>query len=265
MKELLVQHRRTILTAWMYFTRVPLPKVFQRYTDGSQQSLEQSVRLLPLFGIAVGATAGLVFSATNSLLDNKELAVLFSMITSIIVTGALHEDGLGDFFDGFGGGWWSKEKILEIMKDSRMGTFGTLALILALAVKYQLLVSLPSELIPATLIAGHACSRFAAGSFFFTDDYVRANDQSYFKPMAKGRMSMYDFWLMGILGILPIALMGDIAYWALLLPVGAGRVLFGDWFIKKLGGYTGDCLGATQQITELAFYLGALYITHLLV
>lgn len=249
------------VAAWMYFTRVPLPGRLNKFVDGSQQSLEQSVRLLPLFGILVGAVAGLVFIGADFLLDNKALAVLLSMAATILITGAIHEDGLGDFFDGFGGGWWSKKKILEIMKDSRTGTFGILALVIALLVKYQALLAIPVALIPASLIAAHAYSRFAAGSFFFTNQYVRANDQSYFKPMAKGRMQLKDFCILAGFGIVPTLLLGSPWYLLLVPALWVVRQLFGRWFVRKLGGYTGDCLGATQQVVELSFYLGVIIIS----
>jgi len=251
-------------TAWMYFTRVPLPGRLAKSVDGSQQSLEQSVRLLPLFGILVGAVGGLVFIGAEFLFDSKSLAILLSMAATILITGAIHEDGLGDFFDGFGGGWWSKKKILEIMKDSRTGTFGILALIIALLVKYQALLVIPGALIPASLIAAHACSRFAAGSFFFTNQYVRANDESYFKPMAKGKMRFKDFCILAGFGIAPTLLLGSLWYFLLVPALWGVRQLFGRWFVRKLGGYTGDCLGATQQVVELSFYLGVIIISRFL-
>lgn len=249
---------RVLATAWMCFTRVPAPKPLMRHADGQQQSLEEAVRLFPLFGIAIGACAALVFMGANYLFEDKALAVLLSMISTILITGALHEDGLGDFFDGFGGGWWSRERILEIMKDSRTGTFGVLALVLAVLVKFAALMALPVALIPAALIAAHAFSRFASGSFFFTDHYARANDKSHFKPMAKGQMGRRDFVILTLFGLAPMALLGDWRY-VLLVPVlWLVRQLFGRWFIRKLDGYTGDCLGATQQVVELAFYLGVI-------
>lgn len=255
------RHFFIFVAAWMYFTRVPLPNRLTKFVDGAQQSLEQSVRLLSLFGILVGAVAGLVFIGAEFLLDNKALAILLSMATTILITGAIHEDGLGDFFDGFGGGWWSKEKILEIMKDSRTGTFGILALIIALLVKYQALVAIPVALIPFSLIAAHAYSRFAAGSFFFTNQYVRANDQSYFKPMAKGKMRLKDFCILAMFGITPTLLLCNLWYLLLVPALWVVRQLFGRWFIRKLGGYTGDCLGATQQVVEVSFYLGVIIIS----
>lgn len=248
------------LAAWIYFTRVPLPRGLTKYADGSQQSLEQAVRLLPIFGILVGGVASAIFVGADFLFDSKALAVLLSMVATILITGALHEDGLGDFFDGFGGGWWSKERVLEIMKDSRLGTFGAIALIIALLAKYQALVAIPSALIPASLVAGHAFSRFAAASFFFTNHYARTNDQGHTKPMPKAQMKFWDFCILAAFGIIPLLLFGNLLYLLLVPILWLVRHLFGRWFVRKLGGYTGDCLGATQQTIEICFYLGVLMI-----
>lgn len=254
----------TLVAAWMYFTRVPLPKKLHNLTNGTQRSLEQSVCLLSLFGAVIGLFGATVFWGAEYLFESKSLAVLLSMVSTILVTGALHEDGLGDFFDGFGGGWWDKKRILEIMKDSRTGTFGILAIVLALFLKFEALMAIPGSLIPATLVAAHAFSRFAAGSFFFTDHYVRANDESHFKPMAKGRMSKRDVLILGAGGVLPVFLLGDWRYLLLLPLLWLVRLWFGRWFVRKIGGYTGDCLGATQQILELCFYLGVIAFGNLL-
>jgi adenosylcobinamide-GDP ribazoletransferase len=173
----------------------------------------------------------------------------------------MHEDGLADFFDAFAGGWWSKERILEIMKDSRIGSFGSLALIMVLLLKYQSLVALDSRLIPPALIAAHAFSRFAAGSFILTQPYVRQAKESHFKPVMLEKMRVRDFVVSGLFGVLPIFLFGKFEYWLLVPLLWLVRLLFGRWFTRKIGGYTGDCAGATQQIVEASFYLGVLAIT----
>ncbi|HUC89563.1 MAG TPA: adenosylcobinamide-GDP ribazoletransferase [Patescibacteria group bacterium] len=247
-----------LLTAWMYFTRVPLPAYITNNVNYSQYSLEKCTRYLPLVGIVTGAAAGLVFLGADWLFESKPVAVILSMIASILLTGAFHEDGLTDFFDAFGGGWWSKERILEIMKDSRVGTFGSLALIMALLLKFQCLLAVDSGALLVTLVAAHAFSRFTAASFTYTSAYVRENDQSYFKPIMKERMQRSDFLIAALIGIAPTLLLGDWRF-LLLLPLLWGvRVLFGRWFTGKIGGYTGDCLGATQQIVEICFYLGVI-------
>lgn len=245
-------------TGWMYFTRVPLPQNIVKHVNFSQSSLEQSAKYLPLAGIVVGAFGGGVFLAANALFESHALAVLLSMLATIAFTGAIHEDGLADFFDAFAGGWWSKERILEIMKDSRLGTFGTLAVVISFLIKFQALVLLPGYMLPSILIAAHAFSRYAAASFIFTHTYVRQNDQSYFKPMIKQQMTTQDFIVMTAIGMLPLALVNSLLFLLLIPLLWLTRNLFGAWFIRKIGGYTGDCLGATQQIIEITFYLAVI-------
>lgn len=252
---------QVILTGWVYFTRIPLPARVSKRLSYSQQSLNRSAKYLPLVGILVGLVAGGVYWAASYALGSRELAVLLSMLATILVTGAFHEDGVTDFFDAFGGGWWSRDRILEIMKDSRVGTFGSLALLISFLLKYQSLVAMRAQLILPALVAAHAFSRFAAASFIFTSSYVRKNDESYFKPIMRDRMSKADFMVAGLLGILPILLFGHWQYLLLAPTLWIVRSCFGAWFIRKLGGYTGDCLGATQQVVEISFYLGAIMLT----
>ena len=254
-KKQLAAECNTIGTGWMYFTRVPLPEAIVKRINFSQSSLEQSAKYLPLAGIVVGAFGGAVFLGANELFESKSLAVLLSMLATIAFTGAIHEDGLADFFDAFAGGWWSKDRILEIMKDSRLGTFGALAAIISFLVKFQALILLPDNMIPSILIAAHAFSRYAGASFIFTHSYVRKNDDSYFKPMIKQQMTTKDFIVMTVIGMLPLALVNSLLFLLLIPILWLIRNLFGAWFIRKIGGYTGDCLGATQQIIEIACYL----------
>lgn len=244
-----------LLTGWMYFTRVPMPAFLAKQLAYSQQSLERSAKFLPLFGILIGAISGGVFLLAEFLLGSATLAAALSMATSILLTGALHEDGLIDFFDAFGGGWWSRERILTIMKDSRIGSFGAIAIILVLLVKFESLQLIGSGQIVVGLIAAHAFSRFTAASFIGTHEYVRDNDQSYFKPMVKAKMSTGDFITLTFFGMVPTLFLGNLLLLCLLPVLWLIRTLFGLWFIRKIGGYTGDCLGATQQIIELCFYM----------
>jgi adenosylcobinamide-GDP ribazoletransferase len=244
-----------LLTGWMYFTRVPQPAFLSKRLDYSQASLERSAKYLPLFGIIIGAISGGVFVLADFLLQSTPLAVALSMVTSILLTGALHEDGLIDFFDAFGGGWWSRERILAIMKDSRVGSFGALAIILVLLIKFEALQVLSNHQIVLALIAAHAFSRFAAASFIATHEYVRENDQSYFKPIMKAKMRTSDFAMLTFFGMVPALFLGSLLLLCLLPVLWLIRTLFGAWFAGKIGGYTGDCLGATQQVVEICFYL----------
>jgi adenosylcobinamide-GDP ribazoletransferase len=139
-----------------FFTRLPVPG----WVGHSAEALNQSARYFPAVGLLVGGIGALVYLGA-ALLWPKSVAVLLSMAATIYATGAFHEDGLSDTVDGLGGGW-EKLRILEIMKDSRVGSYGVVAMVLALLGKFTLLSALDDALIPFALLAGHALSRFCA-------------------------------------------------------------------------------------------------------
>ena len=236
-----------------FFTRLPVPA----WVGHSSDALERSSRYFPAVGLIVGGLAALVFAAT-SLVWPKTLAVLASMATTLYVTGAFHEDGWSDMVDGFGGGW-GKARILEIMKDSRIGSFGAVALIMMLLGKFCALIELELATVPAALIAGHTLSRFCATTLMHRLDYVR--DEGKAKPLAT-RIGPRELALAGattLLGLgLALVVLGPLAV-ALGVALAALATLWlARLFRRRIGGYTGDCLGATQQLAEVAFYGGLL-------
>jgi len=241
---------RLLLTALQFFTRIPVP-AWVGYSDAQ---LNASARYFPLVGALVGgACAGVYWLAAR--VFPTTVAVLLGLAAGIWLTGAFHEDGLADTCDGLGGGS-TRERALEIMKDSRIGSYAAVGLVLVLLGKYAALISLPPERIALALIAAHALSRWMAVSILFTHDYVREDASARNKPMAKG-ISGGALAYAGIWALAPLAMLG----WpglAGLAAATAARVWFGRLLTRRLGGYTGDTLGATQQVAELAFYLGAL-------
>lgn len=237
------------LGAVRFFTRLPVPA----WVGHSSEALNHSARYFPAVGLLVGAIGGLVFWLALPLWS-QPIAVLLSMAATIYATGAFHEDGLADTVDGLGGGW-EKLRILEIMKDSRVGSYGVVAMVLALLGKFTLLNSLDATLLPIALIAAHAVSRFCATALLATMEYVREDALSKSKPLATrlppgALLVAFLFALCGLFG-LPLHL-------ALVACLLAALATF--WLANKfrrwLGGYTGDCLGAVQQVSEIAFYLG---------
>lgn len=178
------------------------------------------------------------------------------MAATIYATGAFHEDGLADMVDGLGGGW-DKSRILEIMKDSRVGSYGVVAMVFALLEKFLLLTALDATLVPFALLAGHALSRFCLTALLATMDYVREDLLAKAKPLATrlspGVLLFSLLFVMPVLALLPLPN----------ASAGCGLAALATlWLAAKfrrwLGGYTGDCLGATQQVSEIAFYLGLL-------
>lgn len=239
---------RLFFTALSFFTRIPCT----RWAGMNEDDLNHAARYFPLVGIIVGSVAALTWWLAQHVLP-QELAVIASMVATIWLTGAFHEDGLSDTMDGLGGGW-HKEQMLTIMKDSRIGSYGAVALVMALLTKFQTLVHLSPMLIPAVLVAGHALSRFAAVLLIYTQSYVRETGKA--KPLAQ-QISTGEVLLATLFGLIPLVLLPS-SLWLALLGVGVVWLWFSRKIKKLLGGYTGDCLGAMQQLCELAFYIGIL-------
>jgi adenosylcobinamide-GDP ribazoletransferase len=240
----------SFFAALRFLTRLPGP----RWVGSAAQGLERSAPYFPLVGALVGAIGAAVASFSARLWPHP-VAIALSMGATAVVTGAFHEDGLSDAADGFGGGW-TREDILRIMKDSRVGSFGVVALVLVLLTKFALLesVAAPGRL-AALMIAGHAASRLAPVALIFVLDYAR-NETGKARPVATG-MTTGRLALAGVFGCAPsLTLPPGPALAALVFCLGSAA-LAGRFFHKRIGGYTGDCLGATQQISEIAFYLGA--------
>ncbi len=239
------------LTAIMFYTRIPVP----RWVNHDPDYLNQATKYFPLMGWITGGMAALIF-VIASILFTPPVAILLSMASSVLITGAFHEDGFADVCDGFGGGW-TKEKILDIMKDSRVGAYGVIGTILILLTKFHLLLSLPIASVPAVLIAAHALSRWTACSFILTHDYVRENEDSKAKPVAK-QFTVPHFLIASFFGIIPLLLFQNKIAFLLIVPAYLMKSYLGWYFKKWIGGYTGDCLGATQQLCEIVIYLTAL-------
>jgi len=245
------QEAEAFFGAVRFFTRLPVPA----WVGHSQEALDRAARYFPLVGILVGALGGLTFLLAALALP-VSIALLFSMAATLLVTGAFHEDGLADAVDGFGGGW-TREQVLAIMKDSRIGSYGALAVALMLLAKFNALYELPDEWIAPALVAAHAASRFCSTALIYALDYVRDDDSSRAKPLAV-RLGSGSLAVAGLFGLAPLALLPWEAALAGLALAALTTFLAARYFVKRIGGYTGDCLGAAQQLAELAIYLGIL-------
>jgi len=239
---------QVFFTALMFYTRIPCPK----WVNHDPELLNKATRYFPLIGWIVGGFCALVFYGASFYLS-KEVSLILSFIVSILITGAFHEDGFADVCDGFGGGW-TKEKILDIMKDSRVGAYGVIGIICLFLLKFYLLLSIETRLIPLILFSAHAYSRFCAATFILTHNYVRENEDSKAKPVAKS-LSISNFIIAAIFGISALLVFKCFEIFILLIPVYIIKILLGRYFKKWIGGYTGDCLGASQQVCEVFFYL----------
>jgi adenosylcobinamide-GDP ribazoletransferase len=252
---------RIFFTAMMFLTRLPVP----RMTDHSPEYLEKAAKYFPLIGWIVGGISALVFLICHSYLS-IDLAIIASIIVGILTTGAFHEDGFADACDAFGGGW-TKEKILDIMKDSRLGTFGVIGLVSVLATKYLLLkellvIVLPhSSVLPVVgvFLAAHALSRFMSVIAIQMSQYVFSEDKSKSKPLASRKLTSVEFLSAGSFSFLPFIFL-PLPFLLSVIPMLLTTFLLIRYFNKWIGGYTGDCLGAIQQTAELVCYLSILLL-----
>lgn len=246
------------LTALMFFTRIPVPKNI----DHSQDMLQKSARYFSWVGILVGVIGAIVFLILNQVFS-PPLSFAFSILATILTTGSFHEDGFADCCDAFGGGW-TKAKILTIMKDSRLGTYGVVGLIAILGCKFLLLMELlryqQPEKIALSIIAAHSISRLMAVSIMQQYEYVQDLDTSKSKPLADRKLTGKEI-IIAIIGTLMTFIFLPTIFLIAWIPVIVVRWYAGRYFKKWIGGYTGDCLGATQQICEVAFYISILLIS----
>jgi adenosylcobinamide-GDP ribazoletransferase len=245
----------------MFYTRIPCPKNITHDPD----YLNKATRYFPFIGWIVGSISFLAFYLFSFFLST-EIAVILAIITSILTTGAFHEDGFADVCDGFGGGW-TKEKILMIMKDSAIGAYGAIGLVLLFLLKFKLLsesILLFTNnilLIFLLFISAHSLSRLAAISIIFTHEYSREDASSKSKPIAK-QYTWKEVFGSFFFGLIPLLVFFyfDWRFLLTIIPVFITRYFLARYFQKWIDGYTGDCLGATQQVCEVVFYLSILFL-----
>ena len=273
----MLQIVREFLTAVQFFTRIPITGRLAGWVGFSPELLRASAGHFPGAGLLVGAVAAATFAFINALLPETYftpmVAAVLSTVATALLTGGFHEDGLADVADGLGGSH-DRERALDIMKDSRVGAFGAMALVLALLGKVALLALLGSVegvptgwdeaplstwLVCAALVAGHVTSRALPLLLIAWLPHVGDTATSKSKPLADqiAPRSLLTAFIWLFLALALVLLVLD----AMNLIVACSFALLallwmGRWFKRRLQGFTGDCLGATQQVCEIAFYLG---------
>lgn len=223
----------------------------------SPQALRESPRWYPAVGILVGAITAVIYSGSAVFLP-QGMAVLIATAGGLIVTGALHEDGFADVCDGLGG-VRPKARVLEIMRDSRIGTYGVLGLGMMVAAKVLALASLPMLAVPFVLIAGHAASRASMLWAMASSDYVRDTGAASGLSDGLDGRAMVTAGVSAGLALLPLLFVLPVLALVFgLFGLAGGHYAMRHRYEARLGGYTGDCLGAVQQCSEIGFYLGVL-------
>ena len=183
------------------------------------------------------------------------VSILISIITGVLLTGAFHEDGFADVCDAFGGAF-TRERILEILKDSRIGAYGAIGITLLLMLKFTVLLEIANiDLTTAclVLIASHSLSRFSALTIVFSQKYVTDIAVSKSGSVVRGPAHLSEIVLSALAGLAPLFLLNTWFILLTLIPVLMMRTYLAWFFRKWIDGYTGDCLGATQQICEVVF------------
>jgi adenosylcobinamide-GDP ribazoletransferase len=238
--------------ALRFLTMIPAPGV-ERVED---DWLMRAAKYFPLVGIIVGCVSAIVLLLAGEIWSGL-LPALLAIAAGIVLTGALHEDGLADTADGFGGGR-SRESRLAIMKDSRIGSYGALALGMTVALRVAALAALPPWIGAAALIGAHAGGRLAAAAVMTALPYAgdpAATKLSYVDaPLRSPEIALATIFM--LVALTPLARSG---IFAALIGLVFGAALAG-WLVDRarelIGGYSGDVLGATEQLFEVGFLLG---------
>ena len=279
--NLLTRFVREYLIAVQFFTRIPITGRLADWVGFSPDLLRASSAHFPGVGALIGSIAATSYAVIAALLPASAftplVAATFSTAVTVLATGGFHEDGLADVADGLGGSV-DKSRALEIMKDSRVGAFGAMALVLALLAKVALLAILGSvESVPngwvagfeefplngwyvcAALFAGHVISRGLPLLLIYLLPHVGDTATSKSKPLAE-QIAPAGLLLAAAWCVTALLVAGALINLTSLLVACSfsivGLLWMGRLFKRRLEGFTGDCLGATQQVCEIAFYFG---------
>ena len=243
---------RNLVIAVLFLTRVPLPLA----PPAKAEELSRAAAFFPLVGGFVGLLTAAVAWAGGHLWP-MALAILVALAFEALLTGGFHEDAVADFFDAFGGGW-TREDVLRILKDSRIGSFGALALGLVVALRAGALIALDPALLFPALLASAAVGRWA-GLFFMALLPPASDRQALSKDVGPG--VGFSQVLLGTLWILPgLAWLAWLRPWHALAAAAALVLLFVVFYrllVRRIGGVTGDCLGALCYFAQIAVLLAS--------
>ena len=242
-----------VWASFIYFTRLPLWRLHEPAPDCYQSVVEQ----WPLVGWLTGAVMGAIIY-WGSMVMPLALTIVLAIVVRLLLTGAMHEDGLADFFDGFGGGGRDRQRVLDIMKDSHIGTYGVLSLVCYVLLLTLSLSCQPPLVAALCVVAADPFGKLMASGLVLTMPYARTAEQ------AKSKMVYRRMRPLAVAGLLVFGLSPLVLFFCrveLLWPIAIGVpvvvTLFLFWIVwRVLRGYTGDCCGAVSRLVELAFCLG---------
>jgi adenosylcobinamide-GDP ribazoletransferase len=248
LRRMLSEQLNLVRLALGFMTRLPVGQTL----DYSPDNMHSALRYFPLAGWVLALLLVVLWSLVQPLLGNMP-SVCLLLVASLLFTGALHEDGLADCFDGFYGGFDTERK-LTIMKDSRLGTYGSSALFLALLFKFSVLLALAQQqLLITALLLAYPLSRALAITHAQDLPYVTAPGKSKIDPLARplSLIMLVQLLVIGGIGLLWLPLKVVLL---ILLAITLLRRALKHWMYSHIQGFTGDCLGAAQQLQELLIY-----------
>jgi adenosylcobinamide-GDP ribazoletransferase len=234
-----------IAVAFQFLTRLPVPQV-----GFAPDGLARAVKFFPLVGLVIGSGAALLEKLLARHLD-RPASALAVLLYLVLITGCLHEDGLADVADSMGG--WSREQRLTILRDSRIGSYGVTALVLSLLSRAVLLAGLPLEHFTAYLVSAHVLCRWSMLPLSYYLPPAREKDGQ--GARIAGLTSTFSLIAGSLFTIATVIVALRKAAIAPLLSAMAVPLLSGFFYARKFGGVTGDCFGATNQLTEIAVYV----------
>ena len=250
-----------IWASLIFFTRLP----FWRLHEPPKECFNTVVEHWPLVGWLTGGIMAATLWLGAQVLPYS-IAVLLAIVMRLMVTGALHEDGLADFLDGFGGGGNNRQRILDIMKDSHIGTYGVIGLILYLLLLFFCLSSMTPEMAALSILAADPYAKMLTSQLITMMPYARKEEEAKAKVVYR-QISVAAGISLAVQGLLPLGLF--IWYtgveWSTLVFIPALVMYFLYLLIwRKIHGYTGDCCGAVCLLVELSVYLTLLISSTLL-
>lgn len=246
-----------ILATFMFFTRLPLWKI----ANVPAEHFKKVVPLWPMVGWLTGGVMATVYVCT-AFFWHSTLPIILSLLARVLLTGALHEDGFADFCDGFGGGT-TKERTLEIMKDSHIGTYGVLGLILYYILFVATIDSISNFnddffFTGSLLLCGDTFCKWVSSTIIYTLPYARKEEEAKSK-MVYSSVSWWEKVISFLLGVMPIIVIANYSILTVIVPSAIASVITSCILFRKMGkriqGYTGDCCGATFIISEAVFYI----------
>jgi len=241
-----------LLVAFQFLTRLPISRI-----PYQPDSLSRSAKFFPVVGLAIGFGASVLQRILTPHL-NRTLVALLVLTFLVLITGGLHEDALADTMDAFGGGW-NREQVLTILRDSRIGSFGALAIVLSMLARFLLLSILPVNRFTALVVSAHVLCRWTTLPLSYFLRPARENDGQGARIAQK--VSPTSLITGALLSFAIVLYLMRTEFWIPVLVAIVITALSGLYYFRRIGGVTGDCFGATNQLTEIAVYFCGVWNT----